>query len=134
MKKEELPQDDSALKKSGFGREMLYVKNSEGKYETDLSSGWEVKKEALDDAWDYIKEQTEEALQIVAKGEKSPIYYFMTKKIMDIQVLSGYTGFWSWTIKRHFKPSVFKKLSDAKLQKYAEAFEISVEELKKFKG
>jgi hypothetical protein len=49
---------------------------------------------------------------------------------MDISILSSYTGFWKWTVKRHLKPSVFKKLSDQKLQKYAEIFEISIDELK----
>jgi len=33
-------------------------------------------------------------------------------------------------VKRHFKPSVFKKLSRKKLKKYAEVFEISIKKLK----
>ena len=48
MKKEEVPQDKSALEK--VTRELMYVKNSDGKYTTDLSTGWDVKKEALDNA------------------------------------------------------------------------------------
>ena len=39
-----------------------------------------------------------------------------------------------WRVKRHFKPRVFKKLSAKVLQKYADAFEISVAELKAFSG
>jgi hypothetical protein len=49
---------------------------------------------------------------------------------MDISILSDYTGFWKWQIKRHLKPDVFNRLSDKKLQKYAEAFNIKVEDLK----
>ena len=49
---------------------------------------------------------------------------------MDIGIVSAYTGFWKWTIKQHLKPAAFKKLSEKKLNKYAEAFNISVEELK----
>jgi hypothetical protein len=41
---------------------------------------------------------------------------------------------WIWRVKRHRKPSVFKRLSNKVLSKYAEAFEISIEELKNFKG
>ena len=52
--------------------------------------------------------------------------------MMDLPIVAAYTGFWQWTIKRHLKPSVFKDLSDSKLQKYAEAFDISVDELKNF--
>jgi hypothetical protein len=132
MKKEDLPQDPSLLDK--FTREVCYVKNQDGKYETALSRGWDVKKDALDSAWENVKERIEEARQAVANGEKSPVYYFMELKLMDLQVLSGYTGIFSFFIKRHFKPSVFKGLSDRKLEKYARAFDISVSELKNFKG
>jgi hypothetical protein len=132
MKKEELPQDKSAL--AAMTRELMYVKDSEGKYTTDLSTGWEVKKAALDNAWDDIKERVEAARIAVKNGEKSPVYYFMELRLMDFPVLSGYTGFWTFTIKRHMKPAVFRSLSDKKLTIYAKAFEISVEELKNFKG
>jgi hypothetical protein len=76
----------------------------------------------------------EEAREAVRKGEMSPILYFMELRLMDFPILSGYTGFWKYTIKRHFKPEVFKRLSDAKLSIYAKAFEVSLEELKSFKG
>lgn len=132
MKKEDLPQDKSAL--GAMTREVCYVKNSDGKYTTGLSIGWDVKKDALDNAWEDIKERVETARIAVKKGEKSPVYYFMELRIMDFQVLSGYTGFWKFNIKRHLKPDVFKSLSDKKLSRYAKAFDISIEELKNFKG
>lgn len=132
MKKNELPQDKSALE--NFTREVCYVKNEDGKYETDLSIGWETKKVALDRAWEDIEERVEEAKKKVISGEASPVLYFMELKLMDLSVLAGYSGFWKWQIQRHMKPSVFKSLSDKKLQKYAEAFDISVDELKNFKN
>ncbi len=132
MKKEELPQDDSALKV--MTRELCYVKDEDGKYTTGLSTGWEVKREALDNAWEDINERVEDARKAVAAGEKSPIHYFMELKLMDLPVLKGYTGFWAWSIKRHMKPTVFKSLSEKKLSIYAKAFEITVEELKNFRG
>lgn len=132
MKKEDVPQDPSAL--VGVTRDVCYVKDKDGKYTTDLSIGWDVKKQALDNAWDDIKERVAEAATQVKNGEISPIFYFMEVKLMDITLLSSYTGFWKWTIKRHFKPSVFKNLSDTKLATYAKAFDISIEELKNFHG
>jgi hypothetical protein len=132
MKKEELPQDQSPL--GNLTKELCYVKDKDGKYTTGLSLGWDVKKEALDNAWDDIHERVEEARKLVKSGEKSPIYYFMELKLMDLPVLSGYTGFWGFTIKRHMKPAVFKGLSESKLAKYAKAFEVTVDELKNFKG
>lgn len=132
MKKDELPQDKSAL--NNFTREVCYVKNENGKYETGLSSGWETKKVALDNAWDEINRRVAEAKEKIKRGEASPILYYQELKLMDMPVLSGYTGFWPWQIKRHLKPKVFNKLNDKKLKAYADAFEIKLEELKNFKA
>ena len=131
MKKKDLPQDKSALKK--FTREVCYVKDENGKYVTSLSTGWETKVAALNNQWDEIERRTEEARQKILNGKASPILYFLELKLMDIQVLSSYTGFSKWSIKRHMKPNVFKKINDKKLQIYANTFEISLEEFKNFK-
>ena len=53
---------------------------------------------------------------------------------MDPEILADYVGFWKWRVKRHFKPSVFSKLNDKILQKYADVFAIAVNELKNFKA
>ena len=132
MKKEELSQDNSALAR--YTKEVCYVKNEDGQYETALSTGWDVKIEALNSAWDEVNRRIEEARLDVAEGRKSPIFYFMEKKLMEPAILAAYTEFWTITVKRHFKPTVFKKLSQSRLEKYAEVFEISVSELINFKG
>lgn len=131
MKKSELPQDKSALE--NFTREVCYVKNDEGRYETDLSIGWEPKKIALDQAWQEVEERVKAARNKVLSGQSSPVLYFMELKLMDLSVLSGYSGFWQWQIKRHMNPKVFGKLSDKQLRRYAEAFDITVDDLKNFK-
>lgn len=128
MKIKEIPQDDSDLR--DFTNEVCYAKNEEGKYETSLSKGWDIKKTALDAAWSDIDQQQADALAKVKNKEYSPIYYFMIKNLMDISILSQYTGFWKFTIKKHFKPNNFNKLSDLKLNKYAKAFNVTLQELK----
>lgn len=129
MKKEDVPQyKDSKL--NSFTREVVYVKDENGEYTKELSAGWEVKSNALEGAWDGIKERIEEARQKVKNNEASPVLFYMEVRLMDLPVLAGYTGFWKWKVKRHMKPKVFNKLSEKKLQKYADAFEISVEQLK----
>ncbi len=132
MKKENLPQDPSVLK--NFTREVCYVKNDDGKYEQSLSTGWKVKADALDEAWVEIYRRIEDAAQQVAKGEKSPILFFMELRLMDFPTLAGYTGFWQMTIKRHLKPDVFKQLSKKRLDNYAKVFKISMDELTGFDG
>jgi hypothetical protein len=124
MKKEEVPQDLSSLGK--ITKEVCYATDEAGKYTTELSQGWDVKISALDAAWQDIGERVEAAKAKVLRGEASPLLYFMELKLMDIKVLAGYTGFWQWQIKRHLQPTVFKKLSDRALRRYAEVFEISV--------
>ena len=131
MKKEDVPQDVSALGK--ITKEVCYAKDSEGKYVTELSKGWDVKITALDKAWEDIDQRIEAARQKVLKGEASPLLFFIEQGIMDISLLADYTGFWQWQIKRHLKPNVFNKLSDKKLQRYAEVFNVSVDDLKNMK-
>lgn len=128
MKKENIPQDRSALAK--LTKELSYATDESGNYVTALSNGWEIKAEALDIAWDDIKHRIADARVQVDKKLASPILFFMELRLMDIGIVAGYTGFWRWQIKRHMKPAVFEKLSDKKLQKYAEAFNISLTELK----
>jgi len=128
MKKENVPQDSSSLGK--ITKEVCYATDSSGKYVTELSSGWEVKTNALDVAWKDIEERIARAKQQVLNGKASPLLFFMEYRLMDINILSDYTGFWKWQIKRHLKPEIFNKLSSKKLQKYAEAFNVKVEYLK----
>jgi len=128
MKKDEVPQDLSSLGK--ITKEVCYATDSAGKYTTELSKGWDVKITALDVAWEDIKKRIAAAREKVLANNASPILFFMEYRLMDVSILSDYTGFWKWQIKRHLKPGVFKTLPDKKLQKYALAFNITVEDLK----
>ncbi|MFC4164581.1 hypothetical protein ACFOWU_13025 [Epilithonimonas zeae] len=133
MKKQDIPQDESNLQSANM-TEMLYVTDENNNYTTAQSIGWEAKKAALDESMELIYERIAEAKQNVANGIVSPIIYFMELNKMDLQVLSAYVDKWQWTVKRHAKPKIFKKLSDSTLKKYADAFGISVDELKNFDG
>lgn len=132
MKKGEIPQDKSTLE--NFTDEVIYAKGEDGKYDTGLSTGWSVKSEALNSAWEDINGELEEARKDVMNGIKSPIFYFMKKELMDEAILASYVGFMKFRVKRHFKPSVFKKIKNSTLEKYASVFNISINELKLFKG
>jgi hypothetical protein len=129
MEKDKVPQDQSNLTKNNV-KELLYATDENGNYTTTLSTGWEPKTIALSNSIDEINERIAEARQQVLNGEVSPIVYFMEVNKMDLTILASYVGFWKWRVKRHFKPSVFAKLNDKVLQKYADTFEISIEELK----
>jgi hypothetical protein len=128
MKKEDVPQDLSSLGR--VTKEICYATDESGKYNTELSQGWDIKITALDVAWKDIEKRISIAKKKVQNNEASPLLFFMEKGLMDIGILSGYTGFWKWKIRRHLKPSIFKKLSNKKLEKYAEVFNVSIDELK----
>ena len=101
-----------------------------GKYITELSTGWDVKTEALGVAWGDIEERVNNARNMVLEGKASPILFFMELRLMDIGIVSAYTGFWKWTIRRHLTSKTFAKLSEKSLKKYSNAFDVSVNELK----
>jgi hypothetical protein len=128
MKKEEVPQDLSSLGK--LSKEVCYATDSSGNYGTELSQGWDVKIAALDKAWEDIRDRVQAAREKVLNNEASPLLVFMERGLMDIGIVAAYTGFWKWQIKKHLRPGPFKKLSDKKLQRYAEIFNVSVEDLK----
>ena len=128
MKKEDVPQDLGSLGK--ITKEVCYATDASGKYTTELSNGWEVKTNALDVTWDDINQKIAAAKEKVSRKEASPIVFFMEKNVMNIGILSSYTGFFKWQIKRHLKPAVFNNLSIKKLTRYAEVFNVSVDELK----
>lgn len=132
MEKEKVPQDKGNLTQSNL-KELVYATDENGDYTTALSTGWEPKTIALSNSIDEINERIADARQQVENGEVSPICYYMEINKMDLTILSSYVGMWKWRVKRHFKPAVFAKLSNTILQKYADTFEISVNELKNIK-
>lgn len=128
MKKQDVPQDLGALGK--ITKEICYATDDTGKYVKELSDGWDIKTNALDVAWQDIKVRVDTARSKVLKNEASPLLFFMERGLMDIGIVAAYTGFWKWQVKRHLKPAVFQQLSAKKLQRYAEIFNVSVDDFK----
>lgn len=129
MKKSEVPQDKSNLESADF-KELCYAVDKDGNYTTVNSSGWDPKTIALNNAIEDINERVEKAKNKVLNKEASPIEYYMELHKMDLNILKSYVGFFSWQVKRHFNPKNFNKLSNKVLQKYADVFDISIEQLK----
>lgn len=128
MKKSEVPQDDSNLA-SANSRELCYAIDENGEYVTEHTTGWDPKTIALSNAIDEIKERIALAKEKVIANKTSPIEYYMELHKMDLSVLASYVGIWKWRVKRHFNPAVFKKLSTRTLQKYADTFNVTIEQL-----
>lgn len=132
MKKEEIPQDESNLSKNNV-KELCYATDENGNYTTGLSKGWEPKTIALENSISAINERIEDAKNAIMLGKASPIVYYMELNRMDWLTLADYVEMWKWRVRRHAKPNVFNKLNQKILQKYADAFQISINELINYK-
>jgi hypothetical protein len=130
MKKEDIPQDESSL--ASYTRELCYGRNEDGTYETALSTGWSVKTEALNQAWEEAHRRMEAAIEAIERGNASPILYFMERSLMDVPTLAAYVKLWSFRVNRHLKAGPFARLNDNLLERYAAAFRITTNELKNF--
>lgn len=130
MNIKEVPQDDAGFLKEGKVRDVCYAVDDQGNYTQVLSVGWQPKNEAMKHAWKQVNSKAEKIRQKVLKGKLSPLAYHMEKGLMDTTLISQYTGFSRWTVRRHKNPSKFKELNAEDLQQYAEALNISIETLK----
>ena len=96
---------------------------------------WVEKWEKNDIATRTLMENHIEELEPVRKqvlaGQLSPLGYHLESKLFNISLLSSYTGIAKRHIKKHLKPENFNQLDEEILGKYATAFGIPVEELKK---
>jgi hypothetical protein len=94
---------------------------------------WEQKLDASMVVMANSSQELEMIYQQIVAGQLSPIAYYIHKNAFTINILSAYTGIPKRHIKKHLKPEKFEQLHSETLNKYAEAFEISVEELKNIK-
>ncbi|HFC8500842.1 TPA: hypothetical protein ACFP30_000037 [Neisseria oralis] len=128
MEIKDIPQDDS---ESYHGHLKIIYGTRDGRYEAGTSSGWQDEAYATEMAVAELDEQTRAAREAVARGEYSPLYYHMFRFRHDETGLAMAAGVWKWQLRRHLRPEIFAKLPDKTLQKYADALQISIDELKR---
>jgi hypothetical protein len=114
----------------GKYRELLYSYDEQGNFKKEVGYHGENDRIVLQQAWDLFADRIEEARQKVIAGKASPIVYWMEKILTDPMGLSMMAGVPFWKMKLHCKPFFFNKMSDKTLSKYAQAFNITVDELK----
>ncbi|NQV01745.1 MAG: hypothetical protein HQ542_03800 [Bacteroidia bacterium] len=114
----------------GHYKELFYSYNKEGNYDKHVRFHDDSDRIFIEQFWDIQNDRIEEARQNVLSGKKSPVFYFMEKNLLDPMSMGMQAKISLWRVKRHLKPGVFKRLSDKTLAKYAEAFNITVEQLK----
>lgn len=129
MKKNDVPQDSDNSTYGGV-RKLIYATNDNGEYEGVKSSGWSVEADATRTALELINQQCQQAWLNASTNTTAPLEYYMYYRRMDVALLAQTSGFFQWRIRRHFRPEIFAKLSTKVLDRYSEALEIDIEQLK----
>lgn len=125
MKTSNVPQDHGPKDED----EIAYAVDENGRYVKVPSIGWEPKNIANQQAWEVIETEIEDQIRLIRAGKRSPLAFHHTRNLMSVGLLASYMGLPRWRVKRHLKPGPFKKLSPDLLARYADLFEITVEEL-----
>lgn len=128
MKKEEVPQDHGFLKE-GKIRDLCYALDENGNYTQIYSVGWDPKNEAMKQAWDDVYETAFPVAKEVLDGKKSPLAFYAEVNLMDIKMVAQYMELPKRKVRRHMNPKVFETLDRKLLEKYADVFNISIEQL-----
>lgn len=128
MEKDQVPQDQENLNEGKLAK-LYYATDEKGQYVKVNSIGWEPETVAMQQAWDVVNDEVEEARQKVLSGKASPLLYYIKKNIMTTSMVASYISSFGFMVKLHCKPFFFKRLSRKTLEKYAYTFRISVEAL-----
>ena len=85
----------------------------------DWCQKWEKKLDAYEMENEYHSQKLEIIRQQVLDGELSPLAFHICKNLLNVNMLSSYTGISKRHIKKHFKPEKFNQLNEENLKKYA---------------
>ena len=128
MEEHQVPQDDANML-GGKVRVLKYAVDKNGNYTKVPTVGWEPENIVLSQAWDAVNENTEAVRKKVLAGELSPLAYHMEKQMLTVKMVAEYVGYFPFRVKMHLKPKNFKKLSPDQLKKYADALQITIDQL-----
>ncbi|MFN0304152.1 MAG: hypothetical protein ACKVQU_27785 [Burkholderiales bacterium] len=121
MRVKDVPQDPSILE--GHQR-ACYARDAAGHYVIATSRGWEVERVANQHAVREIDAHVGAVLRDVKAGKLSALAYHMACSHMDTRLLAAHTGIWSFRIRRHLRPDVFRRLPESIRRRYAAVFNI----------
>jgi len=110
-------------------RKGYYKLDDQGKYILDTNPGLG---EAVVNGLmlSELRANLEEARKAVLAGLKSPLYYYLELRQMDLVMLAKATGIAGFRVKRHLRPEIFAKLKPSVLRCYAKALVVTPEELR----
>jgi len=130
MRIDEVPQDHSST--YGGHSKLVYAVDETGHYQRAQSDGWDAEAYATELAVHELEEQEASAWADCRAGRVSPLLPLMYRYRFDEPGLAMAAGLWRWRLRRHFRPAVFRRLPARVLARYAEAFGLSVDDLRRY--
>ncbi len=106
-----------------------YSVNSKGEYELVPGLGWQPVNVVNRQAWQEIEKNIASSREKIAAGRVSCLHYYMTANQMDIGLLARYTRQSRWLVSLHLVPFIFNRMRPKTLQKYAELFQVPLDDL-----
>jgi hypothetical protein len=122
----DVPQDDSFY---GGHLRACYAVDERGEYVLTTSRGWETERIATAQAIADLHAKLERRRQAALAGEESPLAFHMAARQMTPALLAQNMGISRWRVRRHLRPGVFRRLSQAMLHRYAVCLDVPVETL-----
>lgn len=123
--------EDASREELTAGQKIVsYTCNDRGEYELVQQFAEQPVTVANRQAWEEIERQVERSRSEVLSGRVSCLHYYMTMALMDPGLLAKYAGLPRWKVRLHLFPFFFARLSAATLQKYADVFNISPDDLR----
>jgi len=113
-----------------YNRELFYGFDKDRKFVRKSHFQIDANQIIIKQSWDAAEERLEAVKEKVLSGKLSTIAFFMEKNLMEVPMLADYMEIWKWKVRRHLTPKGFAALKPEMLQKYADVFGISTEELK----
>lgn len=129
MRVDDVPQDTENFYEGR--RRAVYAQNADGTYAQTLSKGWAVETFFTDQAVCKIDAEYRYYLQLAQLGKVSPLAVHMAARQMSPKLLADHVGLFTFQVKRHLRPLVFANLTSKKLQRYADALNLSLSALLK---
>ncbi len=105
-------------------KELCYAVDNRGRYVLAPSAGWTPKNIANEQAWRLIHRQISDTIRKIKAGKLSPLAFHMVRHQMTPGLLAKYVGINRLRIRRHLKPSGFRRLTDELRRRYADVFDV----------
>ncbi len=107
---------------------ILYVEKDDGTY-GPVQTGSYLTKNYLDDYEMKRKNLAEKLSAEIQEGKSSPIYYYMVMEDLTISELSSRVKIRKGKVKKHLEPDHYRSLKRESLERYAEVFHVTVDEM-----